>query len=181
MSKPPLYMALLVGLATAVAQDAGAQSPSLVLSDSSLEVPEAGSASYTVKLATLPTADVTVSIGGTADTGLSLSHMSLTFTTSNWETAQTVRVSAAQDSDARHARATLTHTASGGGYGAVSADLPVTVTDTTRMYLAAVVETVPEGESRPIRAMLPMPLDEDVTITVMVAPDSNSADEDEYE
>ena len=48
-----LYVALVVGLATAVVQNAAAQSASLVLSPTSLDVPEAGSASYTVKLATL--------------------------------------------------------------------------------------------------------------------------------
>ena len=154
-----------------------AQAPSLVLSETSLDVPEAGSASYTVKLATLPTADVTVSIGGTANTDLSLNTTSLTFTTSNWDTTQSVRVSAAQDSDALNDTATLTHTATGGGYGTVSANLPVTVTDTTRMRLVAVVENVPEGESKPIRARLPMPLDVAVTITVTVAPNGGRADE----
>ena len=171
-------MALVVGLATAVVQNAAAQSPSLVLSPTSLDVPEAASASYTVTLATLPTADVTVSIGGTSGTDLSLNTTSLTFTTANYATAQRVRVSAAQDSDALNDTATLTHTATGGGYGAVSADLSVTVTDTTRMRLVAVVENVPEGESKPIRARLPKPLDEDVTITVTVAP--NGGRDDEY-
>ena len=149
----------------------------MVLSPTSLDVPEAGSASYTVKLATLPTDEVTVSIGGTANTDLSLNKTSLTFTTSNWDTTQSVRVSAAQDSDALNNTATLTHTATGGGYGAVSADLSVTVTDTTRMRLVPVVERVPEGESRPIRARLPMPLDVAVTITVTVVPNGGRADE----
>ena len=177
MFKRTMYVALVVGLATAVAQTAAAQSASFVLSPTSLDVSEAASASYTVKLATLPTADVTVSIGGTANTDLSLNKMSLTFTTSNWDTTQSVRVSAAQDSDALNDTATLTHTATGGGYGAVSADLAVTVTDTTRMRLVPVVENVPEGESKPIRARLPMPLDVAVTITVTVAPNGGRADE----
>ena len=167
----------MVGLATAVVQNAAAQSASLVLSPTSLDVPEVASASYTVKLATLPTADVTVSIGGTANTDLSLNKTSLTFTTSNWDTTQSVRVSAAQDSDALNDTATLTHTATGGGYGAVSADLSVTVTDTTRMRLVPVVERVPEGESRPIRARLPMHLDVAVTITVTVVQNGGRADE----
>ncbi len=172
-----LCVALVAGLATAAVQDAAAQSPSLVLTPTSLEVPEAGSASYTVKLLTQPSADVMVSIGGTSGTDLSLNKTGLTFTTSNWNMAQTVTVSAVEDSDATDDSATLTHTASGGGYGTVSADLPVTVTDTTTMRLEAVVENVPEGESRPIRAMLPMTLDEDVTITVTVAPNGGRADE----
>ena len=172
---------LVVVMTTVVAQSAAAQSPSLDLSESSLEVLEAGSADYTVQLASPPSADVKVSIGGTSGTDLSLNETSLTFTTSDWDTAQTVRVSAAQDSDATHDDATLTHTASGGGYDSVSADLPVTVTDTTRMHLTAVAHNVGEGESGAIQATLPMPLDDDVTITVTVVPDSYNAEEDEYE
>ena len=164
--------------ATATVVAAGT-APTMVLSQTSLDVPEAGSASYSVKLGTLPTAEVTVSIGGTSGTDLSLNMMSLTFTTSNWNVPQTVTVLAARDSDATHDRATLTHTATGGDYGTVSADLPVTVTDITRMRLVAVVEGVSEGESMPIRAMLPMPLDDDVSITVTVAP--NGGRDDEYE
>ena len=166
--------------ATAFSTLAEEPSPSLVLSEISLDVPEAGFASYTVKLGTLPTAEVTVSIGGTSGTDLSLNRTSLTFTMSNWSTAQSVTVLAARDSDATHDSATLTHTASGGGYGTVSADLPVTVTDTTRMRLVTVVERrVSEGESIPIRARLPMPLDDDVSITVTVVP--NGGRDDEYE
>ena len=152
-------------------------SPELVLSPSSLEVSEAGSADYMVALATEPSGDVTVLIGGTSGTDLLLNVTSLTFTTTNWATAQTVVVSAGGDLDATHDGATLVHAASGGGYDSVSADLPVTVTDITRMGLVAVVETVPEGESRPISATIPMPLDEDVAITVAVVQDRGKPDE----
>ena len=170
-----LALLALAALSLAAAENAAAQS--VVLSEISLDVPEAGSASYTVKLATLPTAEVTVSIGGTSGTDLSLSRRSLTFTTSNWDTAQMVTVSAGGDSDATHDSATLTHTATGGDYGTVSADLAVTVTDTTRMRLVAVVERVSEGGSMQIRARLPIPLDDDVSITVTVAPNGGRADE----
>ena len=161
----------------AVVQDVAAQSQSLVLSETSLTVSEAGSASYTVKLSAEPTADVTVSIGGTSGTDLSVDPASLTFTMSDYDTAQTVTVSAEEDSDATHDSATLTHTASGGGFDSASADLPVTVTDTTTMLVVAVIETVTEGTSEPIRARLPMPLDDDVSVTVTVAPNGGRADE----
>ena len=176
------FLAALAVLLT-LPLEAQAQTATMVLSPTSLDVPEAGSASYSVKLGTLPTAEVTVSIGGTSGTDLSLNMASLTFTTSNWDTAQMVTVAAAGDSDATHDMATLTHTASGGGYGSVSADLQVTVTDITRMRLVAVIETVTEGESKPIRARIPMPLDVDVSITVTVAPSGGRAGgrADEYE
>ena len=169
-------VSVFVGVAVQPAWTQGL-SPELVLFPSSLEVSEAGSAEYMVALATEPSGDVTVTIEGQSGTDLTLDKTSLTFTTTNWATAQTVVVSAGGDLDATHDGATLVHAASGGGYDSVSADLPVTVTDITRMGLVAVVETVPEGESRPISATIPMPLDEDVAITVAVVQDRGEADE----
>ena len=58
-----------------------------------------------------------------------MDESSLTFTTSDWGTAQTVTVSAGEDDDASDDTATLTHTASGADYGMVTQDLAVTVTD----------------------------------------------------
>ncbi len=72
--------------------------------------------------------------GGSTDVTFDTSTASgvqstLTFTTSDWSAAQTVTVSAAQDSDTANDSATLSHTASGGGYDSYSASLAVTVTD----------------------------------------------------
>ena len=101
----------------------------IVLSESSLEVGEGADASYTVKLSAEPLADVTVRIEGASGTDLTLDRSRLTFTPSTWSTAQTVTVSAGEDADSADDEATLTHTASGGGYGSVSKDLDVTVVD----------------------------------------------------
>ena len=105
---------------------------SIVLSEPGLTVTEgdpAGS-SYTVKLATKPSSSVSVSITGHDGTDLSLDKTSLTFTTDDWDDAQTVTVTAEEDDDAvTDTVATLTHTASGGDYANLTADLPVTVTD----------------------------------------------------
>ena len=89
----------------------------------------AGGTTYTVKLTSEPTATVTVEIGGHPDTDLTLSTTTLNFTPTNWDTAQTVRVTAGQDLDAYNDTATLTHTANGGGYGGETASLPVRVDD----------------------------------------------------
>ena len=107
------------------------ESVGLTLSTTALGVAEGDDAEYTVRLATQPTATVTVAISGTAGTDLTLdpASASLTFTTSTWNTAQTVTVSAAEDDDADNDAATLVHTASGGDYGSVTADLAVTVDD----------------------------------------------------
>ena len=105
----------------------------IMLNKTALTVNEGGSTSYTVTLDSEPTATVTVAITGHAGTDLTVMPATLTFTTSSWNTAQTVTVSAAQDDDAANDTATLTHTASGGDYGAVTpAVLAVTVVDEDR-------------------------------------------------
>ena len=110
------------------------ESPHLVFSKTSLPVNEGetGGASYTVKLGTQPTATTTVTITGHSGTDLTLTGPTsdeLTFTSSNWNTARTVTVKAAQDADAYGDTATLTHTASGGDYQGVVKELTVTVDD----------------------------------------------------
>ena len=59
---------------------------------------------------------------------MTLDKASLTFTAATWGTAQTT-VTAGEDDDAVDDEVTLAHTASGGDYGSVTEDLPVTVAD----------------------------------------------------
>ena len=76
--------------------------PGLVFSDSSLTVPEGETATYTVALATLPTADVTVRVAGVSgDLSLvdPMPSTPLVFTPGDWGDAQTVTVGAAEDDD----------------------------------------------------------------------------------
>ena len=67
---------------------------------------DATGVSYTVVLTSQPAGDVTVTISGHAGSDLTLSGTglsddgTLTFTTANWDTAQTVTVKAAEDDDA---------------------------------------------------------------------------------
>ena len=110
---------------------------------SKLTVVEANSATYTVKLATEPTADVTVTVSGmgsdvTVDTDSATDgdQDTLSFGTSNWNTGQTVTVSGLADDDATTETVTLSHSASGGDYGTVSETMVVTVSDNDTMGLA---------------------------------------------
>ena len=122
----------------------------IVLSPPSLSVTEGGGATpYTVALASLPTADVAVTIAGHSGTDLRLNRTSLTFTTSNWNIEQSVMARAAQDSDSDSDSATLTHRASGGDYTGVTAALAVTVTDDdTESTGAPIIAGLPEvGET----------------------------------
>ena len=109
----------------------------VTVSKTALTIEEGGSGTYTVVLDTKPTADVTVAIAGHADTDITLSGATLTddaltFTSENWNTAQTVTVTAAQDDDAASDDAvTLTHTVTGTAeYADVTAgSVTVTITD----------------------------------------------------
>ena len=108
----------------------------IVLSPTGLTVGEGDTSSYTVKLATQPTATVTVTISGYVGTDLTLSgttltNDALTFTTTSWDTAQTVTVVAAHDLDSANDTASLTHTGGGGEYAGLVSRLPVTVTEST--------------------------------------------------
>ena len=86
-----------------------------------LEVTEGSRETYTVVLGSQPTWPVTVTVGGvTGD--LMVSPASLAFTRSNWSTAQTMTVMAAEDEDALDdPPVTLTHAVSGGDYTGVTA------------------------------------------------------------
>ena len=96
-----------------------------------LEEDTAGN-SYTVALHTPPTADVTVTVAGHAGTDVTPSPATLTFTSLNWATAQTVTVTAANDADTATDMVTLTHRAmsADSAYNGITiASLTVTVTD----------------------------------------------------
>ena len=92
----------------------------LALSARTLAVSEGGSETYTVALATQPTGEVTVTVGGTTGNDLSVHKSSLTFTRSDWSTVLTVEVTAWEDHDASDDSPTLMHTAAGADYGSVS-------------------------------------------------------------
>ncbi len=121
--------------------------------------------SYTVKLDSQPSANVTVTVSGHSGTALILSGLNnnaLTFTSTNWDTAQSVAVTAAHDDNAENEEVTLTHTASGGGYNNVSNDLNVTINDNdpaVTVMFGQASYTVAEGATV------------DVTVTLSADPD----------
>ena len=91
--------------------------PGLDISQAALTVVEGNAAgqSYTVALTTQPSAAVTVTISGQASSDLVVDPSSLTFSTSNWSSPQTVTVTASEDADAlTDPVVTLTHTAPAG-------------------------------------------------------------------
>ena len=88
--------------------------------------------SYTVVLNTQPIANVTVTVAGHAGTDVTPSPTTLTFTRMNWETAQTVTVTAGNDADTADDTVSLTHSAAStdSNYDGITiAEVTVTVND----------------------------------------------------
>ena len=97
-----------------------------------LTIAEGGSDTYRVVLTSQPTHDVTVRITHSGDRDVSIDGQELTFTDSDWETAKTVTVSAAQDDDAGDDTAALSHavaSADADYNGIAVSEVAVAVTD----------------------------------------------------
>ena len=122
------YVSITADLAVSVSED---DTPALALDPARLDVDEGGSATYTVRLATLPTTTVTVAVARSAGSpDVTVLPSSLTFAPAEWSTAQTVTVRASEDdTDVTDDAATIGHTASGGDYQGLTADLAVSVSD----------------------------------------------------
>ncbi len=149
--------------------------PGLAVNPQMLSMVEGASATYDVELTAEPSADVTVTISGHTDTDLTLSGAtltagSLTFTVGNWNQAQSVTVTAGQDSDTTDDTATLTHTASGGGYDSLEpVGTPVTIIDNDRPRInvpAAVTVDEADTDGVVYAVRLATEPSADVTVTI---------------
>ncbi|KKZ12560.1 MAG: hypothetical protein TH68_07430, partial [Candidatus Synechococcus spongiarum 142] len=160
----------------------------LVVSPEALTVAEAGSATYTARLAKEPTDAVSLTVtvegtgnGVTVDTDSGEAHQAtLGFTTSNWQTEQTVTVRAAADENARSETVTLSHSATGGGYGSVNKRLVVTVTDddTASLVVSPEALTVAEAGSATYTVKLASQPTDGVRVRVRVMGSGVSVDTD---
>ena len=123
----------------------------LSLSEPRLSVPEGGEKTYTLVLASKPTADVTVTVattsGSSEDVSVSLSRP--TFTATNWNQPLTVTVKAQDDADEEDDEARITHTVSGGDYNnSLTFDVPsvsVTVEDDEGVSTAVELTVSPDA------------------------------------
>ena len=105
----------------------------VAINPSNLEIDEGSDKTFTVKLNTEPDNDVTVTISSrdAAVTTVSLDSLtftkatSLTFTTSNWDSEQTVTVRGVEDDGAADNNTTITFGVS--GYGSVTTAAPVVI------------------------------------------------------
>ena len=121
----------------------------VTVSTTALTINEGATGTYTVVLDSQPTASVMVTPSKTGSSDVTFSPPTLTFTTSNWSTAQTVTVATAQDSDAVDDSATISHAVTGGDYASLTVDsVVVTVdddetADTTAPTVASIVRQNP--------------------------------------
>ncbi|MCY4672178.1 MAG: hypothetical protein OXD43_00170, partial [Bacteroidetes bacterium] len=83
-----------------------------------------------------PTADVRVTVTGHAATDLTPTPTVLTFTTTDWNVAKTIVLTAAEDNDLADDQIALTLTASGGGYTGVTHPVAVTITDSDELAIS---------------------------------------------
>ena len=134
------YAGLTIAAVTVNVADDDA--PGFLVSPTGLALTEGTSGSYTLRLNSQPSGPVTVAVGAPTNTDVTGAPSSLTFAAGAWNTAQTVTVSVASDTDGLNETATVTHTAtsSDSNYTIATArpaeHVTVTVTDANPPGLA---------------------------------------------
>nr|MBF2754593.1 hypothetical protein [Gammaproteobacteria bacterium AqS3] len=122
------------------------EKPQLILRRESFRLPERHRSSFGVKLSKQPTGNVTVAAQSSnanvvqvkdTDQNKAGHQNARTFTTSNWNVYQRFSITAPADVDTANNSATVSLTASGGGYDAATANMPVTVLDGDLVELSA--------------------------------------------
>ena len=170
-------IARIVDATLTVADDDGS---GLLVSETSLTVDEGGTAAYAVELLSQPAGDVTVTVTS-GDAGVAtVSPSSLVFTTEDWDQAQSVTVTAADDDIDNDGRGTVvTHSASGGGLDDETAEVTVSVEDDEADPTVALVlspTTISEdGGVSSVTATLDHASADVTTVTVTVAPNEDAS------
>ena len=143
--------------------------PGVTVTPLSLTIGEGSTGTYAVVLNTQPSGNVMVTIRSN-NTDVTVPSSTLTFTMTDWNTEQTVTVTAGQDADAANDMATLTHNPSGGGYNSVSSvSLMVTVTDDEMAGVTVTPTslTVNEGGTNTYTVVLDTQPTATVTVTIV--------------
>ena len=158
----------------------------VAVSGTSLDIDEGDSDTYTVVLDSQPTHDVTITVNDPSNTDVTADPADLTFTPANWDTAQTVTVSAAQDSGHDDENGTVTHTASSTDtkYDGISvADVLVNVTDdedpSVTVRFEKTAYTVAEGGSEAVKVILSADPERTVEVAISTT-DMDGASSSDY-
>ena len=154
---------------------------SVTVEPSALNVPEGGSATYTVALGSQPTGAVTVTVTAVF-AELTVRPERLRFTAVDWRAPRALTVTAAPDLDALADPPTpITHTASGGGYGGAWPAVTVTIVERDVATLAIAESRASERDGTiGFTVTLNVPSDEVVTVDYVTgaATDTASAGQD---
>ena len=151
----------------------------VTVTEATLDVDEGNTGIYQVKLDTEPSADVTIT-PASGDTDVATVSPPLTFTTSNWNTAQEVTVTGTQDDDGSDETATISHTATStdSDYNGISPIGSVVVSvDDNDPFGVTVTETtldVVEGNTETYQVKLDTKPGADVTVSIAEASDAIS-------
>ena len=143
----------------------------VTVSETTLTVAEGANSNYTVVLNAQPSSDVVIAVSSD-NRDVTATPATLTFTPSNWDTAQTVTVAAAHDADAANDTASITHAAdasqSADEYdNAAIAAVTVTVTDDdAAVTVSKSTLTVAEGANNTYTVVLDAQPSSDVVINV---------------
>ncbi len=137
----------LLGLGNALAQTAGITVAPATLGALTEAAGAAHSASFTVVLNAQPSVDVTLTLAHGDD--VSLDQTTLTFTSVNWNSAQTVTVTAVDDSidEVASEDFSIALSASGGGYDSATAQVTGSVTDDDTATFTATLDKTTLAEA----------------------------------
>jgi cellulose 1,4-beta-cellobiosidase len=136
---------------------------SITASTSSLSVNQGSTGTFTLALSSAPSSNETVSIAASGNSGLTESPTSLTFTPSNYATAQTVTVTANSSGTG-----TTTFTASASGYTSAVVTVtenPVT-TGTPSINVTPASQNITQGSTGTVGISLSSAPSSDVTVSI---------------
>lgn len=143
----------------------------LMVTPTAITVTEGGSDTFAVALAHQPASNVMVAVVPTGDTDMTTSQSSLTFTPSNWNTTQNVRIDAAEDVDLT--AGVTTFVVSSVGLESVSVLAAEDDNDSQTIVVTPTALTVNEGGAEMFTVSLAHPPASDVTIAVTPTGDAN--------
>ena len=160
----------------------------LTLAPTKLYLDEGGTGTFTVKPKSQPSQDLTISLAtvapgvATADTDTTTpgNQATLTFTPSNWQTAQTVTVTALRDPNTVQDTTAFLLTADDSRYPDMTATAWAFVADvdSPALRLSRQAMTVGEGATRPVTVRLATKPAADVTVGVASDDDAVAVDTD---
>jgi len=139
----------------------GTTTPTINASPTSLSVQQGHTGTFTLALSAAPTSNETVSIAASGNSGLTASPTTLTFTPSNFSTAQTVTVTANSSGSG-----TTTFTASGAGYTSATVTANETVVTNPTINASPTSLSIAQGKTGTFTLALSAAPSANETVTV---------------